>query len=207
MKTLIFDFDGVFTDSFSVTLSAIQSLHKKYQLPDISKDDLINLFCKNFWDEHKHYGLPKEKEEDFKKELLARVESRQGEISFFPGIQNVMERLTEKGSRMIIISSNKTSSIQNKLATLNLENSFTEILGADKPGNKKEKMSNIIQEIGENDTVFFITDTLGDIREVQSFPLTTVAVTWGYHSQELLEQGNPDYMATHPEELVAILTQ
>jgi phosphoglycolate phosphatase len=203
MHTLIFDFDGVFTDSFRVSLEAFQKLHRKYNLKDISKNDLCELFCGNLWEKHKQYGLKNKDEEEFKKELLEMVEERQEEISFFSGMKEITERLAKKGHSLIIISSNKSSAVQDKLASIQLEDAFTEILGADAPGNKEEKMKNVLGKVGGK--TFFITDTLGDIKEVKKFPITTVAVTWGYHSKDLLKKGGPDFLADTPEELCEIL--
>lgn len=205
-KTIVFDFDGVFTDSFSTTLEALQTLHTKFQLPEVTADDLRNLFCENFWEKHREYGLDEETEKVFKSELLVIVESKQPEIHFFPGMQEVIKNLSDKVQNMIIISSNKTSAIEDKLATIHLEKNFSKILGADKPGNKKEKMGELLREAGDKGTIFFVTDTLGDVKETKEFPVTVVATTWGYHPEEVLVKGEPDYIARTPQDLASILT-
>lgn len=198
MKTFFFDFDGVIADSFQVAFEETRKLHKIYDLPEIDTLEFKNLFNGNFWDEHAKYGLDKGKEEDFKQELFQNVEKRDDEISFFEGMKDMLEQLSQAWHEMYILSSNKSSSVENKLRAQDLNGMFAEIIGGETPGNKEEKIQGIIN--GKHE-VFFITDTVGDLKEVQNLPVKTIAITWGFHDEKELKKCQPNFIVKNPEEL------
>jgi phosphoglycolate phosphatase len=51
-----------------------------------------------------------------------------------------------------------------------------------------------------------VGDTVGDIVEARQAGVPSVAVTWGWHSEERLLAASPDVVAHDPQELVGILT-
>src|SRR3989338_4967011 len=43
---------------------------------------------------------------------------------------------------------------------------------------------------------FFVTDTVGDIKEAKKHGLKAIAVTWGFHSKRRILEDHPDHVAT-----------
>ena len=77
---------------------------------------------------------------------------------------------------------------------------FFDIWGNDAAESKVAKFQMIFKAHNSSPTnSVFITDTVGDIREAQSLSIPTIAVSWGYHSHELLEQENPTFLMDRPE--------
>lgn len=104
-----------------------------------------------------------------------------------------------------IVSSTITPPIHSYLEKNNLRHYFDSILGADVERSKVVKLQSV-QELHPNREMYFITDTLGDIREAEKVGIKSIAVTWGYHDKAMLEQGNPRAIVNTAEELTETVT-
>jgi phosphoglycolate phosphatase-like HAD superfamily hydrolase len=49
----------------------------------------------------------------------------------------------------------------------------------------------------------FVTDTLGDMLEAKKEHVGAIAVSWGFHSREVLEKGEPFRILEMPSEIVS----
>ncbi|WKZ23867.1 MAG: HAD hydrolase-like protein [Candidatus Dojkabacteria bacterium] len=87
----------------------------------------------------------------------------------------------------------------------NLRHYFGNILGVDVEKSKVIKLQSV-QKLHHNREMYFITDTLGDIREAEKVGIEAIAVTWGYHDKAMLEQGNPRAVVNSIEELAETVT-
>ena len=114
----------------------------------------------------------------------------------------MLENLS-KNNIVIIITSNLTNVVKESLKLKNI-NYFEEVIGADKETSKVKKIESIKLRYKDND-YFYIGDTKGDIIEGRKAGVKTIAVTWGWHSEEKLKEENPDFIVHTPEELVNLL--
>ena len=53
--------------------------------------------------------------------------------------------------------------------------------------------------------MFFITDTLGDIKEANKVGIESIGITWGYQDKAKLQKGNPKKIVDTPTELLDYL--
>jgi phosphoglycolate phosphatase len=82
---------------------------------------------------------------------------------------------------------------------------FRDVLGADRMTSKTEKINHAMKVWGkETGETFYIGDTAGDVREARNAGVRSVAVTWGWHSEERLRTAGPDYIVRSPRDLVAL---
>lgn len=124
--------------------------------------------------------------------------------ALFKGMDGIIEHLAET-TMLVIISSTTTDLIKKFLALHKLDHFFKEILGNDVHESKIKKIEMIIEKYNvDPEKSFFITDTLGDIKEAHHFGIKTVAVSWGYQSKETLQRGKPFVVVDSPEELVGV---
>ena len=95
----------------------------------------------------------------------------------YPGMEKLVAGLSEKYS-LAINSSASSAHLREALGVKGLAECFTDILGFDIFRSKARKIHDLLKKyaIDPKDAVF-ITDTLG--------------VTWGHHTRERLETGNP----------------
>jgi len=182
------DFDGVICDSFVTALRIFQIGD-----PLLTATQLRDRFAGNF-------------------NLAARI----GDASFnffdiyaplvkdlplFTGMDAVIRTLSDAYT-LVIISSTITPPIEEFLKEHGLLDNFADVLGNDKGTRKDEKLRTVLEHYHTTPAdCVFITDTLGDLKEGQKVGVHTIATTWGYHDQSQLEQGNPERLATSPDQL------
>jgi phosphoglycolate phosphatase len=53
----------------------------------------------------------------------------------------------------------------------------------------------------------YIGDETRDIRAAASVSISSVSVTWGYESKQLLSKANPDYIVSKPSGISALLNR
>ena len=199
MKIFLLDFDGVVIDTLPIAVEVYNSLLTKYGIPkQFTPDDFVNLFLVNF-----HKGLAQTiPDEKIRKKILdERAEEyirRKNDFRIFEGIQETLQNLSKDG-KIIIISSNKTNFIKEFLNSRGI-NCITDVLGGDVEKSKIKKITWQKEKYPDAE-IYYIGDTIGDIKEGKKAGVITVGVTWGFHSRELMEKEQPDLLFDKPSEL------
>jgi len=183
---ILFDFDGVIADSYSVAFDV-----QKKICPNITEEEYKKRFEGNInnW-KHKdnfhtagcHHDI------DFFKEYIPRMKN---EVDIVHDMKEVIIEL-EKDYVLIIISSTITSPIEDFLRKHELYSHFDWVMGNDVHKSKVEKIKMVFERYNTKaENCVFITDTLGDMREAQEMNVTPIGVAWGFHDKETLQKGNP----------------
>ena len=206
-KLIIFDFDGTIADTLDLSFTIINELSTKYHFNSIpSKEEYIKLF---------NYGLPSIIKQlrisPFKipfliKEAQKIVEERINQIKLFPGIASVIQELAQKYS-LGIISSNVKELITKILSRGKMQDSFQLIIGTNRKKNSKSKRIDLFMKhflVSPQDTIL-VGDTAWDIKEANKRNIQSIAVTWGFHSPEILKRENPTAIATSPSQILKIV--
>ncbi|MGB4943085.1 MAG: HAD hydrolase-like protein, partial [Candidatus Moraniibacteriota bacterium] len=189
-KVILFDFDGVFIDSFPFILGILQRLHQEHGMPPITAEQLKELSEGNVWKNYEAFGVRGERKQIFQKAIVKAYLENQKDINFFLGMKQCVTEIAEDAT-LIIISSNFTAVIQQLLEREHMETYFREILGAEIEGHKEEKIQKFMRENGiQPQDMYLVTDTTGDILEVKSLGIHTIAVTWGFHESERFKKSN-----------------
>ena len=194
MRVILFDFDGVIVDTFSMCYRIIHA-----RVP-LTRDEYRAKFDGNINDASKPVSQTIHRH-DFMDEYLSAL------LPYRPDrdmVQAILELARDHA--LIIISSTVTPAIDEYLKRYGLRDAFKEILGNDVEPSKIKKIQDVLKryKIKPSETVF-ITDTLGDIREAQACGVPSLAVTWGYQAAETLQQGSPSRLIGHPKEIVAAI--
>lgn len=196
MKTILFDFDGVLVDSFQTSFEIHQTIQ-----PGVAPDDYRKMLEGNLYDGLREvYG---EKLDDSVKAFYDLYLPKLFQLPAVNGIPDVIENLSKK-YKLIIISSIDSQSIRQWLVKHSLIKYFTEIMGADIHKSKVEKFNIVFDKYGINaNKCIMITDTLGDLREAEKVGVKCLAVTYGYHDEEILSKGNSVDLIRSPQEMIA----
>ncbi|MBI2611050.1 HAD family hydrolase [Candidatus Kaiserbacteria bacterium] len=185
---VLFDFDGVIADSYSVGFETAQKL-----CPYFTENDFHSVFEGNAWERYEAlmsrvHGPECCHDLDWFSIFTPAFEER---AQLFPGMREVIEKLSH-GYVLIIISSTITSPIQGFLEKHHIGRYFSEVMGADVHTGKREKVHMVFEKYGTAASeCVFITDTLGDMREAKAAGVGAIGVSWGFHSRETLEKGEP----------------
>ena len=134
------------------------------------------------------------------------VEERIHQIKLFPGITSVIRELTQK-YHLGIISSNVKELIIKILSRGKMEDCFQLILGTNgKENSKSERIALFMKRfcVSPRETIL-VGDTTWDIKEAHKHNIQSIAVTWGFHSPEMLKREKPSAIVTSPSQILEIL--
>lgn len=202
-KIIIFDYDGVIVDSLDAYEDAVLAVFKKHGITQInSRETFLDLFEDNFFASAKKLGVSSEKMPEIVKELEPELISLQSNLRLFDGMREMLGKLAGK-CRLYIVTSNLSSVVEAYLKSQNISG-FEEIIGAEKETSKAKKIEAIKAKYPKCE-IFYVGDTKGDMIEGKKAGAKTIGVAWGWHGADRLKEGEPDYIAEKPGELLEIL--
>ena len=203
MKLLLFDFDGVLVDSIDVYEKTVTDCLKQIGQPlTRGREEFLELFEGNFYESLKQQGVNMDKFVAASVDILSKVNYT--DMKPFDAIRPVLRELAINHP-MIVISSNDTPTIAEALRLYDFEGIFQEILGSDFMLSKKDKILYAAKKYNATiSDIYYIGDTTGDMKEGRQAGITTVGVTWGWHSKELMATSQPDYLFDKPEDLLKL---
>jgi phosphoglycolate phosphatase len=182
LKAIFFDFDGVLMNSHDLTIEIIQEFY-----PDYTKEEFDTVFHTNLYEDEKVMNVVINHKEKFDKLFIEKTKPEH----FFEFAEKLLEDLSKK-YKLYIISGAPTHCLVNHLDLINSTFRFTKILGSDVSRSKVERFNMLFESENLNASdCIFITDSLGDIIEANQVSLKSVGVTFGVHSRETLQMGNP----------------
>lgn len=202
---IIFDFDGVLADSFDTLYLLIRDMMVKVGI-ELSENSYRDLFMDNV-----HKGFKKiigntEKYKIFKKLRDINYDKyyRKYGPKLFPGASKILKKL-DKNYIITVASSGKKSNIVGLLKKNKVHKHFDLILATNEHS-KESMIREILKKHGNSlKTTIMITDTVGDIKIAKKLGLKTVAVTWGFHSPELLRTAGSNHIIKNFRELQRML--
>jgi phosphoglycolate phosphatase len=203
MKLLLFDFDGVLVDSLDVYEKTVTLCLAKINQPlTRGREEFLELFDGNFYETLAQKGINLDNFMKASVDILSQVDYSQ--MKPFDAMRPVLQKL-KNSHRLIVISSNDTPTIREALRLYDFEDIFQEILGSDFMLSKKEKILYAIKKYSVMpEDIYYIGDTIGDIKEGKQAGVKTVGVTWGWHDKTKMASVSPDYLFDNPQELLQL---
>jgi phosphoglycolate phosphatase len=197
LKNIIFDFDGVIADSYSLI----------YKIFSKQNNELTEEIFKSFFEGNTIFTATKyfgKNSELIVRNGLKEYGSRIEEVECFNDVKESLKVLAEKYN-LFIISSGPKNIINTFLKQYNLE-VFKKVLGREIASSKVKKFKILEDEyfINQDDSIF-ITDTLGDVIEAHDAGYRVIAETFGFHNKEVIERGKPEHMVNNWQEIMNTL--
>ncbi len=186
---VLMDFDGVIADTFDMCLAIACKVW-----PEITAAQYRARF----------YGDINTTVQEIMAGGVNFFEEYDAQILKQPLVAGMEEALKYIGANfsMILVSSTVSEPIKKFLRYHKMLTYFAAIFGNDVPSSKKEKMRLILQhyKIKPSESVL-VTDTLGDLRDAKALSVPAIAVTWGYHDEQILHRGEPLVFVDYPTQL------
>lgn len=203
MKLMLFDFDGVLVDSLDVYEKTVTQCLAKINHPlQRGRQEFLELFDGNFYEMLAQKGVDLDKFMAASVDILLQV--NYSEIKPFDSIWPVLQELKKKHC-LIVISSNDTPTIREALRLWGFEDIFQAILGSDFMLSKKEKILYALKKYQVMpEDIYYVGDTIGDIKEGKQAGIKTVGITWGWHDKAKMTSSNPDYLFDNPQDLLKL---
>jgi phosphoglycolate phosphatase len=203
-KLVLWDFDGTLANSLSRAATLFNKLAPEFGFKPI--EDLSaarNVSTRQFLRQHgiSLWRLPR---------LVRRYHALAAEeadtLPLFAGVPETLATFTNAGLRLGVLSSNREENIRRCLRAHNAEQHFALVVGYPRLFGKAKALRRILRaERLTRDEVLYVGDELRDVEAAKRAGIRVVAVTWGFHTAELLRTGSPDFIATTVDELVAIV--
>lgn len=190
-KWILFDFDGVFVDSFDAAFTLSQHLlHTKNEV------EYRELFKKSIADE-----LQKKIKPNALRRFFRNFNRTVSVLPIVPGMAELAVRFA-KQYMFAVVSSSYTGTIKTFFEKAGIVQYFTEILGYDAGASKSDKIDSLLKayNIATSECVM-VTDTLGDVREAALVGVRSIAVAWGYEREKDFQGQEVLGVAHTPREL------
>lgn len=198
---IVFDFDGTLVDTFQLAMEVFNGLAPSHGFTPITdygaaRNEPTRAFFKRHGIRVWHLGK-------FVKTFQTEMRKRADGIEMIAGLKAVLDELRASGHRLGILSSNAEDHIRERLRAFGVEDRFEFILSYPKLFGKGRMLKKVAKRTGIDRTaIAYVGDEVRDMEAARKAGVHAFAVTWGYHSEELLATRNPDRMARRPVDLL-----
>jgi phosphoglycolate phosphatase len=203
-KYFIFDFDGTLADTFYVMIEILNNNKEKYGIDGIDPHEiprLKNMSVKYLLQE---FNINILRLPTFLKMLRADLSKEINLVKPFSNIVPTLEKLKEQGIHMGVLTSNTkenvdTFNINHAIDVFDFVHSEKNLFGKHKVLNKILKQRNL-----DPNNVYYIGDEIRDVEAAKKAGLKSIAVSWGYNSEDVLKKYEPNYLIHKPLGLLDI---
>lgn len=201
---MLFDWSGVVKDCFDAHVWSVGKMMEAFGGSQISAEEIKENWQQpymNFWNKY----FPGLGIEEQKKVYFETIASKDYPKSLaYAGIVELIKKLKEAGLFLAVVSSDSPKTLLPEMKEYGLENIFDEVITD--VHDKTEGVDKILSEnnFSKEETIF-IGDSNHEIEVGKQAGIKTIAVTWGFTSEEKLKSMNPDFIAHNIGELENIL--
>lgn len=203
-RLLIIDFDGTLADTLPFMLSMSDVLSDRHHLPRLDKENIHLLKAMNASKFMKHHRIPFWKVPILASEIQQLMYDNIDQIKLFDGMEQLIRELTQKGTRIAVVSSNALKNVKRVLGE-----ELTSLIDTFECGvsmfGKAEKLARVLRESGiEAMHALSVGDEIRDIEAAHAAGIPCAAVTWGFSSREVLAEYQPNHIFDHAEQISAV---
>jgi phosphoglycolate phosphatase len=204
-KYLIFDFDGTLADTEEANFIIYQKLAEKYNLRNITLDELGHLKKMSAKDVMTYIELKKRYLPFLLKKGKKLLTQDIKNVSLCkPDIFHIIGKLREMGIRTAIITTNSKKNVKLFLEAHDVD-AIDLVVSAAMFG-KEAKMKKIVRKgkISLSDYLY-VGDEIRDTTAARKAGMDIASVAWGYNTVESLKSHKPDYLIYEPSQLIDIV--
>ena len=204
-KYVFFDFDGTLADTEEVNFVIYQKLAEKYNLRNITLDELGHI------------------KKMSAKELMEYVELKKRYLPFIlkrgkkllnqdirnvklckPDILETIKNIKSMGIKVAIITTNSKANVRMFLEEHNAD--YFDYIFSSTMFGKETKIKKLVKkEKLKNCDVLYVGDEIRDIHAANRAGIDIASVSWGYNTIESLRKNKPQFLVHEPLELLNIL--
>ena len=203
----LFDFDGTVADSLRIAHSILNELAVEFRFRSLPPEELDHVRTLGTRDFIRHMGISGWRVPRISKRGLSLFQERIADVQPIAGMPEVLEELHGRGHRIGILTSNSETNVLAFIARHRLPY-FHFVRTSSKLFGKSREMSRILKAEGLlPERVLYVGDETRDIEAAKEAGLRMAAVDWGYNASSALASLAPEYLLTHPGELLRIGSQ
>lgn len=203
--TLICDFDGTLADSISGILELINSLAPSYGFKTMDHELFNRIRNLPFRQAAREMNFPIWKLGQAIRVVLQEYRHIIHSIEPYPEMVPVLEKLSSKGVRLGLVSSNNTDNLHSFLNKYDI-GFFHWVEGTHGILRKHRSIKAQMKKHGaKKENTFYIGDEVRDIKAARRSGIKVISVTWGLHSRQNLKKHKPDWLIDSPAELLELI--
>ena len=203
IRTVVFDFDGTFADTFDAILKIAKEMGREYGYPIPSPEEVRRLRSLPSREVIKQSGVPLAKVPIMLKRLKQRLRQRIEHLHPIDGMLPTIEKMRERGYRLGIVSTNEQASIEAFLRAHQIDGLIDFVFSGKKIFGKAKLIRQMLRVHGlTQEQVVYIGDETRDIDAAKQVPVKVIAVAWGFNSVDILKKHEPDFLVAQPEQLI-----
>ena len=209
---VLFDLDGTLTDPAAGIISSLRHALQKMGVDEEDEEKYRLFIGPPLKDSFRTMFTFNEEQVEEAIRLYREHHSVSGlyENKAIPGVREMLEALQAAGKKLYIATTKMTAFAEQILKHFELDKYFTLIIGGNPDGTrtaKKEIIAAILQTIPaeERRSAVKVGDRMFDLIGAKAHGLDTIAVTYGYGTEDELRAENPTYIVHFVAELAALL--
>ena len=205
-KIIIFDFDGTIADSRNTLVEIANRLAVEFGYEPVEKEDLFRLSNLSSRAIVQQSSIPAYKIPFLLRRVKKELNKEIATLKPFLGIQESLAKLKEQDYKLGIVTSNLEDNVIAFLKNNNLHSFFefiysgSALFGKDKIIKKLIRRNNLPVK-----HIIYVGDETRDIEAAKRSRIKVIAVAWGFNSASILAQYKPDFLVTHPQELLQVI--
>ncbi len=203
-KYIIFDWSGVIKDAVHDHVWVINKMFEKFGGREISLDEIKEKWEQpymKFWNKF----FPEMTLEEEQKAYREVVLDKNCPVSdAYEGIVDLIKELKTRGVLMTVLSSDQQETVFPEIKRFGLESIFNDVVVH--VHDKAEAIDELIKRNNfKLEETVFIGDSNHEVEVGKQAGVKTIAVTWGFSTEEKLKSTNPDFLIHNIKELEEIL--
>ncbi len=214
-KACIFDLDGTLADTLESLTYSVNETLKELDLPCITREQ-----CRAFVGNGARYLIERalEASGDTEHSLTEKGMEIYGRIfkeyctyrvAPYEGILEMLTALKQSGIKLAVLS-NKPHMQTVDVVDSFFENGLFSCVQGQKDGVPRKPDPTAVFFIAEElqvckEECLYIGDSEVDMKTAKAAGVTSVGVTWGFRSKEILLENGADYVIDHPREIAEII--
>lgn len=208
VKVIIFDFDGTLADTLELLIKIINRLAGEFGYKPASKADIERLQNLTSREIIRQSGIAIFKIPSLLRRIKAELNKEIHSVLPIKGIEKVLKELKQKGYRLGILTSNSPENVKIFLENNKLTHLFDYIYSGSTIFGKSKIMKWLLkQENLKPQEVIYVGDEVRDIEAAKKSRIGIIAVSWGFHSKQLLAKQQPDCAIDEPAQLIEAIAR
>lgn len=206
--TLVFDFDGTIVDVLAKLEDAVDiynPLAKKFGFRVIDKNDVEDLRGLSTRELFKSLKISIFKVPIFLKEIRKELHSNIDKLKPVPGMDKVLMKLSKRGYKLGILTSNNQENVRIFLKNHDLE-IFDFIYSGSSTFGKDKVMKKMLEEQNlKAENVIYFGDETRDVEASHKVGFKVVALPWGLNTEKVLRESGADWVVKEVEEILGVV--
>jgi phosphoglycolate phosphatase len=203
---IIFDFDGTLVNSFDTAIKKFNLLANEFNLKQISTADINILRNLTSWEVIKYLDIPLYKIPNIILKARKYMQDEILQLPPFPDLHVTLAKFYEKGIYLGIVTSNSYDNVTLWLKHHQLDHLFNFIHNENLFFGKYHVLKRIIKKYPfQKNNIYYVGDETRDIAAAKKLGVQSVAVTWGFNSEEILTRFKPHFLVRNTVDLLKIV--